>query len=300
VLCLSGGADSSALALACAPLADAFPGGLSAAHVNHRLRGIESDGDADSVRELCGRLGLALAVLDGPVEPGPNLEARARAVRYGLLRASFPDAILCTAHHRDDQAETVVLRLLRGAGVRGLGGIARWRDDGVWRPLLDHPRDLLERTCREAGWSPRLDGSNADRRIARNFLRHELLPDWERNEPGVGEALARLARSAQELAPHLEGVLDRLAHHLNLQEDRGGFSLDLARREVDDDPHLDLLLERTWTRAGRRPWAREHRQRLLRDAVARRGKRPGGQGEIAVFGGGRLRVEVAGTAAGPD
>ena len=135
-LCLSGGVDSSALALLFSrpQLREFFPAGIEALHVRHGLRGAESDGDAQSVRDLCARTNLPLREVVAPVKPGPGLEARARKARYGALREAAPRSILATAHHLDDQAETVVLRLLRGAQARGLAGIRRWREDGIWRP----------------------------------------------------------------------------------------------------------------------------------------------------------------------
>jgi len=300
-LCLSGGTDSSALALACSELhslrPDLFPAGIRAVHARHGLRGTESEGDADSVRELCGRLNLSLRMVDAPVDPGPNLEARAREARYRALREAEPTALLATAHHGGDQAETVVLRLLRGAGPRGLVSIRPLRGDGIWRPLLEVSRSDLAEACRESGWMPREDSSNADLGFSRNLLRHEILPAWELSEPGTARALVSLARSAQELEPFLERALDRLSERVSLRVDDVGFDLDLSgwppeREPPPIDPELDLLLERTWTRLGRRPWAMEHRARLVADACAGRSdRRSGGQREVAVFGGGKLRVE---------
>jgi tRNA(Ile)-lysidine synthase len=301
VLCLSGGTDSSALALAVSDLRslrpDLFAAGIRAVHVRHKLRGSESEGDAESVRELCGRLGLALRVVDAAVDPGPGLESRARQARYVALRDAEPVALLATAHHGGDQAETVVLRLLRGAGPRGLSAIRPLREDGIWRPLLEASRQDLVRTCRESEWLAREDSSNADLKYARNRLRHEFLPAWEREERGVLSALASLARSAQDLEPFLDRALDRLADQVSLELRDHGFQLDLSdwppdREPPQADPELDLLLERTWTRLGRRPWSTEHKARLVADACAgRSGRRSGGQDESAVFGGGRLRVE---------
>ena len=298
VLCLSGGTDSSALAFAVHRGREEFPGGVQAAHVMHHLRGTESDGDATSVRELCGQLGLPLTLLDAIVEPGPNLEERARDVRYATLRQAFPHSLLATAHHLDDQSETVVLRLLRGAGARGLGGIARLRDDGIWRPFLSHSRSTLEAACTQARWTARIDSSNLHRTFARNRIRLDFLPGWEAQEPGISRGLASLAESAQALAPFLERGLDRLASSISLEIDLNGFSLDLSHWPPDrppphEDPELDLLLERSWTRTGRRPWAKAQRLRLLQDASGRSGKRTGGQSETAVYGGGRLRVEAS-------
>lgn len=294
-LCLSGGADSSALAIVFARKASRcrFPGGIEALHVRHHLRGAESEGDSHSVHELCGRLGLALRVLDAPVASGPGLEARARRERYKALRDAAPGAILATAHHLDDQAETVILRLLRGAHVRGLAGIRPWRDDGIWRPLLDLRRRDLEEICQSSGWIARTDSSNADRSFQRNAIRLDLLPDWEHHCPGVTEALADLAAASDRLSPLLESALDRLAIQLKLKIDPAGFSLCLTEHpSPEHDQELSLLLERTWSQLQRRPWAQQQRGRLLADASKPpAGMRMGGQGEVAIWGGGHLRVE---------
>jgi tRNA(Ile)-lysidine synthetase-like protein len=300
-LCLSGGVDSSALALIFSDpgLRERFPAGIEAIHVRHGLRAAESEGDARSVRELCARTSLPLREVDALVEPGPGLEARARAARYDALRLAAPKSILATAHHLDDQAETVVLRLLRGAQARGLAGIRPWREDGIWRPLLEVRRSRLDEACRKVGWIPRFDSSNADRAFHRNGIRLDFLPAWESESPGVSRALAGLARSACDLEPFLERALDRLSKTFALRVDETGFALDLScwpsdRPAPSDDPELDLLLERTWTRVGRRPWATAQRQRLLSDLWAGSvGRRSGGQGEIAHFGGRRLRVEIS-------
>ncbi|HNY31421.1 MAG TPA: tRNA lysidine(34) synthetase TilS [Fibrobacteria bacterium] len=295
-LCLSGGADSSALALLLVrrEFRERLPTGMEALHVRHHLRGAQSQGDADSVHELCGRLGLPLRILDAPVASGPGLEARCRQARYHALRQAAPRTILATAHHRDDQAETVLLRLLRGAHARGLAGIHPWRDDGVWRPLLGADRADLESICRSEGWRPRFDASNGDRRFFRNEIRLDLLPRWERESPGIAHALADLADATHRLAPHLERALDRLADRVGLAIDPRGFALCLEG--LDDpcvDPELALLLERTWNRVGRRPWAGQQLSRLLADASRPgAGRRKGGQGETAIWGGRRLRVEA--------
>ena len=298
-LCLSGGADSCALALVAARARsespNAFAGGIVGYHARHALRGSESQGDAASVRELCGRLGLALVELDAKVDTGPGLEARAREARYHSLReAAGRDCLLATAHHRDDQAETVLQRLLRGAGVVGLRGVHSLRHDGIWRPLLaTSHRGLLE-LCRRSGWEPREDSSNADLSFQRNFLRHQFLPPLELQVPGITDQLVALALSAQALEPFLESALGRLASQVRLQIDASGFSADFSACGPDlaSDPELEILLERTWTRCGRRPWAGEQRRRLLDDiASGGCGRRLGGQGERAIWGARRLRLE---------
>lgn len=296
-LCLSGGADSCALALAAGPLRAHAGGDVVGLHACHGLRGSASEGDRLSVRELCARLALPLIEVDAAVAPGPNLEERARRVRYRKLRESFP-GVLVTAHHRGDQAETVVLRLLRGAGATGLRGIHPLRDDLVWRPLLDQPGADLRQACREAGWAWREDASNTDLSLTRNWVRHAWLPA---QPEGTEAALCELARAAERLAPALGARLDRLAERLGLELLEDGFRLDLSALSSGTfpDPELDLLLERTWTRLGRRPWAGQQRARLLADAASGRvGRRRGGQGEIALWGGSTLQIRAETSADG--
>jgi len=290
-LCLSAGADSSALALAAAPLRERLGAGVVGLHARHGLRGGASEGDRLAVRELCARVGIALLEVDATVAPGPNLEERARSARYRSLRAAFP-GLLVTAHHRGDQAETVVLRLLRGAGAAGLRGIHPLRDDLAWRPFLDRPGSELRQACRDAGWTWREDASNTDQTLTRNWVRHGWLPA---QPEGTEEALARLAQAAERLAPALAARLDALSDAAGFASDPDGFRLDLSPWAGVDlpDPELDLLLERAWSRAGRRPWAAQQRARLLRDAVSGRiGRRRGGQGEIALWGGRVLRIRA--------
>lgn len=290
-LCLSGGADSCALALSAARIQGAIGTEIVALHARHALRGGESEGDALAVRELCASVGLPLVEVDAAVPHGPNLEARARAARYAALRGAFP-GLLATAHHRSDQAETVALRLLRGAGPGGLRGIHALRSDRVWRPFLDLPRARLEAVCRDAGWRWREDSSNRDPRHLRNWIRLHWLPNGPR---GLEDGLAALAAAAERLSPHLERRLAALEASLDLRADATGFRLDLRIWDSDaDHPELDLLLERAWTRCGRRPWAAQQRRRLLEDALSgARGRRSGGQGETAIWGGRALQVRVS-------
>ena len=159
---VSGGADSLALLV----LAGRAGLAVTAVHVDHGLRA-GSAGDADVVAAAAGRFGADFRAEKVVVEPGPNLEARARAARYGVL----PGDVL-TGHTADDQAETVLLNLMRGSGRAGLAGI---RDDGR-RPLLGLRRSDTEALCRSVGLDPVRDPSNDDPRFRRNRVRHELLP----------------------------------------------------------------------------------------------------------------------------
>lgn len=194
---LSGGADSVALAL----LLMKENVQLTAVHVNHGLRGAASDGDEAFVRQLCQQWGLPLMVYRAtpPEHPG---EDWARQARYGFFRQAIEQTgaqAIALAHHRDDQAETLLLHLLRGSGLTGLTGMA---EDGhvlgvrVIRPLLHLSRQELRQVLREADLPWREDDSNQDETYLRNAVRHQLLPLMEQLAPG---AAVRLAATAEVL-----------------------------------------------------------------------------------------------------
>ncbi|MFO0842150.1 MAG: tRNA lysidine(34) synthetase TilS [Gemmataceae bacterium] len=210
VVAVSGGPDS--VALACA-LLEARPGEtpLVLAHLNHQLRGGDSADDEAFVHDFAGRVGLPLIChrLDvAALARGDNLEATARRERYRWLAEvarSRSLRFVATGHNANDQAETVLHRLLRGAGLDGLRGIAARRalEDGieVVRPLLDVTRNEIMAYLAELGQEARHDASNDDVRFTRNRLRHELLPLLARDyNPRIVEVLGRLARQADEAA----------------------------------------------------------------------------------------------------
>jgi tRNA(Ile)-lysidine synthase len=210
VVAVSGGPDSVALLRALAGLhADGVVGNLIVAHLNHGLRGPESDGDESFVRELCARLGLAWRGAQTDLNdraPGLGLEGAARQARYDWLAevaAADGAGWVATGHTANDQAETVLHRLLRGAGLRGLAGIPARRElrPGVVlvRPLLEVRRAEVLAYLEALGQDWREDRSNLDRRFMRNRIRHELLPLLaEQYNPNVVGVLCHVARQADE------------------------------------------------------------------------------------------------------
>jgi tRNA(Ile)-lysidine synthase len=199
-LAYSGGLDSTVLLhlLVAAGLGER----LGVVHVDHRLH-------ADSPRwaEHCVRqaraLGLACRVEAVTVAGGEGMEANARAARYQALSRHAVGGTLITAHHRDDQAETLLLRLLRGAGPAGLAAIAehgRWGDTPLWRPLLAVPRAELRARAERHGWCWIEDPSNGDTALRRNYLRQEILPQLTARWPAAAETLARAAQHQSEAA----------------------------------------------------------------------------------------------------
>lgn len=212
---VSGGADSVALAWLLAELAG--HGALMLAgigHLNHQLRGKAADADEAFVAALAARLRVSFRSSRADVaalaeERGESIEAAARRARYAWLTEAAADlgaTHIATGHTLDDQAETVLLRLLRGAGSRGLSGIRATRGTLI-RPLLDCRRDDVRGYLAARGETFREDASNADISIPRNRLRHELLPVIARIAPGGVDALARTA----SLAADDEDVLLALA-----------------------------------------------------------------------------------------
>jgi len=202
----SGGADSTALLLLLHKLAREVGCALSIAHVNHCLRGAESDTDEQFVRELAERLDLPLSVHRVEVAAiaaaaDSNREAVARKVRYGffhsLVQTGAADRV-AVAHTADDQAETVLHRLIRGAGPDGLSGIQPVVQGWLIRPLMSFRRGELRQWLSEQGQSWREDSSNQDVALLRNRIRSELLPLLARYNPRVVEALSHTAEIARE------------------------------------------------------------------------------------------------------
>jgi tRNA(Ile)-lysidine synthase len=202
VIALSGGVDSTALLAALA--AQRIAGlRVRAVHVNH---GIHPNAVqwAAHCRSLARGLQVPVEILQTRVArlPGVSLEAAARDARYALLsRVLGPGEFLLTGHHEDDQLETVLLQLFRGAGLAGLAAmpsIAAFAAGWLARPLLVRTRAELEEWVRESGLSWVEDDSNADETLDRNYLRRQVLPLIRKRWKGVGPAVARSARHAAE------------------------------------------------------------------------------------------------------
>jgi len=229
---VSGGADSVALLCVLLELRTELGIVLSVAHVNHKLRGEESQGDERFVAELARQYGLELHACEAPAggrrdsEIGAGIEAAARELRYGffreLAREGHVDKI-ATAHTIDDQAETVLLRIFRGTGIRGLSGIhprivfeEHGREFGeLVRPLLGFRRSALQEFLREQGQRWREDSSNRDIAFLRNRVRHRLLPMIGEEFGGAAiEHMAELAEIARAEEEHWERAHPELTAQL--------------------------------------------------------------------------------------
>lgn len=207
-LALSGGIDSMVLLDALPPLASARGSALSAIHINH---GISPHADSWTAfcAEQCAARGIALVTYRLKLAQGrrANLEAIARRARYDALRNAGTD-IVALAHHADDQAETVLLQLLRGAGSRGLAAMPRFQPGApaLWRPLLDLTRVTLATYAALRGVAWIEDESNADVHHKRNLLRHDIMPRLAAHFSGFPGTLARAARHQAEASELLDAL----------------------------------------------------------------------------------------------
>ncbi|GAB4509928.1 MAG: tRNA lysidine(34) synthetase TilS [Anaerolineae bacterium] len=234
VVAVSGGTDSLALLHMLYTLQASLRITLHAATLDHQLRDGSAE-DAAYVRAIAEEWGIAVTV--GHVDVGKlaaeeqmGIEAAARQARYAFLvnvARQVGSARIMTAHHADDQAETVLMRLLRGAGLSGLRGMAMQAPVPgaphllLVRPLLGFSRAELEAYCLEHGLVPRHDATNADTRYTRNFIRHEVLPVLRQLNPQVEKALNRLAETARTDDAYLQAAFEALAaEHVRYHADR--------------------------------------------------------------------------------
>ena len=210
VICaVSGGADSMALLWGMYLLQAKLGIRLEAAHFNHNLRGEESRQDAEFVRKFCEFHDIPLHFGEGNVTPGKKgLEAAARDARYAFLRSL--NGTIATAHTADDNAETVLMHLIRGSGLRGLGGVTP-KSDGLIRPMLDVTRAQVEQFLEENYIRHITDSSNATDEFLRNRLRHHVLPLLKRENPSIAVGLSAAAQRIREDA----ALLDSLAAQLD-------------------------------------------------------------------------------------
>jgi tRNA(Ile)-lysidine synthase len=217
----SGGLDSLVLLHLLRFEVPGAHGRLFAAHFDHRMR-VGSDADARWVRGVCRAWDLPCHL--GVADVGARNEVEARRGRYRFLeevRTRMGGGVILTAHHQEDQAETVLFRMLRGTGPEGLEGIPEWRTPGIGRPLLPFSRAELEAYARRVGLRPRVDPSNQDLLLARNRIRWEILPLLEHVHPGAGRALVRLARLSRVRNDAVRWLLEPHGSTLGVEEEAG-------------------------------------------------------------------------------
>ena len=229
---------------------------IHVAHFDHGMRA-ESAADAEWVRGLCRAWGLSFTI--ARAEAAPTSEDGARRARYDFLERVQDEekaTWLMTAHHADDQAETVFFRVLRGTGIEGLAGIPATREPGIIRPLLGFWRDDLEVYARSVGLSWREDASNAELGYARNTIRRSLLPLAETEvATGARRSLVRLAGIARENEAAWASVLPDIVAALDLEEIEGGGGGGLS-----------------WNRSAANALSEPLRARVMRHLAARSGR----------------------------
>jgi tRNA(Ile)-lysidine synthase len=246
----SGGLDSTVLLHALANSAAARERGLRAVHIDHRLQA-DSAMWSRHCQAFAEELGVPLQTRTVEVArtPGLGLEATARRARYGAIEEILAEGeILALAHHRDDQAETVLLKLLRGAGPEGLGAMRRLRRLGrglAWRPLLTLPRATLRNYAERYKLTWIEDPSNADVSLDRNFLRSDILPRITRRWPEAETSISQSAMWARAAADFIDDEAERaLARVQGLDPTTLRFREWLALPDALRDPVL-----RRWLRS---------------------------------------------------
>ncbi len=246
---VSGGADSVALLDILHRLSSKLQIQLTVLHVNHRLRGSESDEDESFVRACAASLRLEIVVEHAPIQTG-NIEEQARTARRDVFTRCMDQHNLsrvALGHTRSDQAETVLFRLLRGSGLTGLAGMRWVTEDGLIRPLLTTGRDEVRQWALAEGIEWREDSSNADPRFARNRLRNGVIPTL-----------------ARDFNPNLEGVLAGTAELARDEENYWINQIEPIYREIARPTHWGLIFQLSSLDA--LPLA--VRRRVIRRAVA--------------------------------
>jgi tRNA(Ile)-lysidine synthase len=249
IVAYSGGLDSSVLLQAMSCLGAELQAGLVAIHIHHGLQP-SADAWASRCEEICLAQGITLLRVDLnlAIDRGESIEAVARAARYAAIEGQMAaDDLLLTAHHQDDQAETLLLQLMRGSGPSGLAAMPRLAPFGPgWhaRPLLEFSREQLHTYACETGLAWVDDSSNSDSRYDRNFLRREVMPLLRQRWPALGRTVSRSARHCAEA----QALIDEVAR--SDLEAMGGVaagSLSLADLTRFSVPRRRALL-RAWIR----------------------------------------------------
>lgn len=271
-LAFSGGLDSTVLLHLLTDVRDRLPGNLHALHIHH---GLQAGADAwgSHCRQLCKDLSVPLRQIDLNLLPrsGESLEAVAREARYSALAAAMhPGDILLTAQHQDDQAETLLLQLLRGSGPSGLAAMPRLIPFGQgWlaRPLLDFSRAELEIYAGNQRLSWVEDPSNQNLRFDRNYIRHRIMPLLQQRWPSAARTIARSARLSGELQALVD---EQTAKDLVSVQGSWSGTLSVSALRSLSAPRMRSLL-RHWVReqGGAVPGSR-HLQRIEQECLAGR------------------------------
>lgn len=213
ILCgLSGGADSTALLLSLFDISEKFGFSVEAVHVNHCLRGTESDRDQQFCSDLCQRLGIPFTAFSCDVKGfaeknSLSCEEAARKLRYDIFKSCSDGKKIATAHNADDNLETMLLNLIRGTGIKGIAGIPPVRDN-IIRPLLTVSRQEIEEFLAFKGQDFVTDSTNLSDDYTRNKLRHNIIPLMRELNPSLTSTSARTAEVLRSENRFIEAETD--------------------------------------------------------------------------------------------
>lgn len=213
VLGVSGGPDSICLLHILNRLKENFDIEIYAAHLNHQLRGIEAQKDALYVSQMCEDMGITYFIKSIDVskyckENSLSIEEGARKLRYEMfdeIKLKTYSNKIAIGHNLNDQAETILMRIMRGTGLQGLRGIEYIRDNGIIRPLLDVERTEIEKYCEDNNLNPRIDKTNLESIYTRNKIRLELIPYMKDNfNSNTVESIVRMSNSLRQDSDYIE------------------------------------------------------------------------------------------------
>lgn len=210
---LSGGADSCALLYALCQMKDEYSLNIIAAHVNHGIRGEEAERDENFSMDFCKKLGVPIRILHTNVPKkalaaGMGVEECGRKIRYEFFESINPGALIATAHNLNDQCETLLFNITRGASVRGLRSIPAVRGN-IIRPLIECTREEIEDFCRENGIEYITDSTNLSDIYTRNKIRLNVIPQLKEINPSFEQAASRLIESANEDEEYFSEIIER-------------------------------------------------------------------------------------------
>jgi tRNA(Ile)-lysidine synthetase-like protein len=250
LLMVSGGTDSALLPELFVMANLGVP--LHVFHVNYGLRGADSDADEEQVVASCNKLGLDHTVHKVSNMSRRNMEKEARDIRYGFVKKNFDEYVKVTAHHMEDQIETVIMRLARGCSIYGYSGIDELRKDLVWRPFLKTQKSIITVATSELGIVPRTDATNYDENITRNWIRHSYIPN------NVDDNCSRSLLELSESCKLLRDVVDKILVPVlkNIAISSGSITIkykNIDRCILEDAPISKRLRDRVWNMAELKP-----------------------------------------------
>lgn len=234
IVALSGGADSMALLSCLLELREEYGLKISAAHVNHCLRGEDADNDEEFVTRFCFSVNVPLHVLRADVrreaeKTGEGSEECGRRIRYEFFESLSETALIATAHNLNDQAETVLMHLIRGCSLNGLCGIP-WKRDRIIRPLLGCTREEIEAYCAKKKLSFVTDKTNNENLYRRNRIRHDILPLFLNENPAFLNQINRMTKTFCEEEEFLNSQTQNV---LSSAKENGGYDIEILKNSPE-------------------------------------------------------------------